>query len=113
MVLGGRSAWQLVAPRWSGPAARDQHGAPGSPARVAPPLAGGLVGVALALAPAAPAAAHASLVKTDPAEGQVLAEPQEGGSLTFDETVSATDGVQMYDARGRPSGRGHLRATPC
>ena len=65
-------------------------------------LAGGLAGVALALAPAAPASAHASLVKTDPAEGQVLAESPRVARLTFDETVSATaGGVQMYDARGK------------
>ena len=65
-------------------------------------LGGVLLGVALALAPAAPAAAHASLVKTDPAEGQVLAESPRVARLTFDETVSATaGGVQMYDARGK------------
>ena len=65
-------------------------------------LAGGLAGVALALAPAAPATAHASLVKTDPAEGQVLSESPRVARLTFDETVSATaGGVQMYDARGK------------
>ena len=59
--------------------------------------------VALALASASPAAAHASLVKTDPAEGQVLAESPRVARLTFDETVSATaGGVQMYDARGKP-----------
>ena len=60
------------------------------------------MGVALALAPAPPAAAHASLVKTDPAEGQVLAESPRVARLTFDETVSAAaGGVQMYDARGK------------
>ena len=65
-------------------------------------LAGGLAGVALALAPASPATAHASLVKTDPAEGQVLAESPRVARLTFDEAVSATaGGVQMYDARGK------------
>jgi len=65
-------------------------------------LAGGLVGVALALAPAEPAAAHASLVETDPAEGQVLSESPRVARLMFDETVSATaGGVQMYDARGK------------
>jgi len=65
-------------------------------------LAGGLVGVAVALAPAAPAAAHASLVETDPAEGQVLSESPRVARLMFDETVSATaGGVQMYDARGK------------
>ena len=64
-------------------------------------LASALVGVALALAPAAPASAHASLVRTDPAEGQVLAESPRVARLTFDETVSAqAGGVQMYDARG-------------
>ena len=96
------SASQQVAPRWCWyAAARDQHRAPGSPARWLRLLAGGLAGVALALAPASPAAAHASLVKTDPAEGQVLAESPRVARLTFDETVSAAaGGVQMYDARG-------------
>ena len=65
-------------------------------------LAGALVGTVLALAPAAPAAAHASLVKTDPAEGQVLARSPGEARLTFDETVSApAGGVKMYDARGK------------
>ena len=82
-------------------AARDQDSAPGSPARRLRLLAGGLVGVALALAPAAPAVAHASLVETDPADGQVLAESPGVARLTFNESVSATaGGVQMYDARG-------------
>ena len=59
------------------------------------------MGVALALAPAAPAVAHASLVETDPADGQVLAESPGVARLTFNESVSATaGGVQMYDARG-------------
>ena len=60
-----------------------------------------LAGVVLALAPAAPAAAHASLVETDPAEGQVLAESPGEARLTFDETVSvAASGVQVFDAQG-------------
>ena len=60
-----------------------------------------LAGVVLALAPAAPAAAHASLLETDPAEGQVLAESPGEARLTFDETVSVSaDGVQVFDAQG-------------
>jgi copper transport protein len=65
-------------------------------------LAGALVGLALVLAPAAPASAHASLVKTDPSEGQVLAESPGEARLTFNETVSApAGGVKMYDAQGK------------
>ena len=93
---------------------RRRHGAfPGTPPRVnsAAPrvrwrgwfglLASALVGVALALGSAAPAAAHASLVRTDPTDGQVLNKSPKVARLTFDETVSAqSGGVQMYDARG-------------
>ncbi len=64
-------------------------------------LASALVGVVLALAPASPAAAHASLVTTDPTEGQVLPESPGVARLTFDETVSVpAGGVQVFDASG-------------
>jgi len=64
-------------------------------------LASALVGVVLALAPASPAAAHASLVRTDPTEGQVLPESPGKARLTFDETVSVpAGGVQLFDADG-------------
>ncbi len=64
-------------------------------------LASALVGVVLALAPASPAAAHASLVRTDPTEGQVLPESPGVARLTFDETVSVpAGGVQLFDADG-------------
>lgn len=52
---------------------------------------------------AAPASAHASLVSTDPADGAVVAEAPDVVTFTFDEAVSlVADGVQVYDAAGRP-----------
>ncbi|KAA1418691.1 copper resistance protein CopC [Nocardioides humilatus] len=61
-------------------------------------LAGALMGLA-----AAPASAHASLVSSDPAEGEVLAEAPEQVTLTFDEPVTVVDdGVKAYDAAGDP-----------
>jgi copper transport protein len=68
----------------------------------------GLVATAAACAlfvvgPAGPAAAHATLVGSDPAEGAVLAAAPEEAVLTFDETVSLPpDGVQVFDAEGEP-----------
>jgi copper transport protein len=63
-----------------------------------------LVSVLAALAvalPAAPAAAHASLVSTNPAEGQVLAESPERLTLVFDESVSlSANGARLFDATG-------------
>ncbi len=61
-------------------------------------LAGLLVGSA-----GAPASAHASLVSSDPAEGELLAEAPDEVTLTFDEPVSVVDdGIQAYDAAGDP-----------
>jgi copper transport protein len=61
-------------------------------------LAGLLVGSA-----AAPASAHASLVSSDPAEGEVLTEAPDQVTLTFDETVAVVDdGIKAYDAAGDP-----------
>ena len=52
---------------------------------------------------AAPASAHATLVGTDPAEGEVLATTPDVVTFTFDEPVSLTaDGVQVFDAAGDP-----------
>ncbi|RHW28027.1 copper resistance protein CopC [Nocardioides immobilis] len=61
-------------------------------------LAGLLVGSA-----GAPASAHASLVSSDPAEGELLAEAPDEVTLTFDEPVSVVDdGIRAYDAAGDP-----------
>lgn len=63
-------------------------------------LAGLLALVGLS-ALAGPASAHANLVSTDPAAGQVLEAPPEQITLTFDETVTlSADGAQLYDATG-------------
>lgn len=64
-------------------------------------LAVALVAAAAVLGLAAPAAAHASLVRTDPAEGAVLASAPERIRFTFSEAVSAVpDSVQVFDAAG-------------
>lgn len=52
-------------------------------------------------APAGRAAAHATLVGTDPAAGSVLPTAPERASLRFDEPVSLpANGVQFFDAAG-------------
>lgn len=67
------------------------------------PLAVALVVVAAVLGLAAPADAHASLVRTDPAEGAVLAAAPERIRFTFSEAVAAVpDSVQVFDAAGEP-----------
>jgi copper transport protein len=50
---------------------------------------------------AAPASAHATLVSSDPAEGEVLAEAPDVVTFTFDEPVVLSEGsVQVFDAAG-------------
>jgi copper transport protein len=67
----------------------------------------GLVLVVLAAAlavvlPATPAAAHASLVDTDPVDGAVLPRAPEQVLFTFNETVRLTgQPITVYDADGR------------
>ncbi|MEU4156525.1 copper resistance protein CopC [Actinoplanes sp. NPDC026670] len=57
--------------------------------------------VALLLGTAQPVSAHADLVRSDPAQGAVLATAPTRILLTFDETVRGVpDGVQIFDARG-------------
>ena len=56
---------------------------------------------ALAVGTASPAAAHATLLETDPAEGAVLAEAPESVRLTFDEAVrTVPGGVQVFGPDG-------------
>ncbi len=66
----------------------------------------GLIALLQALvlvAGAAPASAHATLVSTDPAEGEVLAETPDVVTFTFDEPVSLTDeSIRVFDAAGEP-----------
>jgi len=64
-------------------------------------IAGVLALVGLLLG-AAPASAHASLVSTDPTEGQVLATAPDTATFTFDEPVRLqSGGVHVFDATGR------------
>lgn len=52
---------------------------------------------------AAPASAHATLVGSDPAEGEVLDAVPDVVTFTFDEAVSLpADAVQVFDATGEP-----------
>lgn len=65
------------------------------------PLAVVLIVAAAVLGLASPADAHASLVRTDPAEGAVLTAAPEQIRFTFSETVAAVpDSVQVFDAAG-------------
>jgi len=60
-----------------------------------------LVALALVLLGASPAAAHAELVETDPAEGAVVRTAPETVTLTFNETVRLTaQEVAVFDATG-------------
>lgn len=55
----------------------------------------------LAVGLTGPAAAHATLVSSDPADGAVLSAAPSTMTFTFDETVSLPDGgVQVFDADG-------------
>ena len=55
----------------------------------------------LVLASAAPAAAHATLIATDPAEGAVLETAPEQVTFTFDESVIGVPaGITVFDATG-------------
>jgi copper transport protein len=68
-------------------------------------VAGALLAMAFAalllLGLAEPAAAHATLVSTDPTQGQVLEEAPERVVFTFDEAVlGVPDAVQVFDAEG-------------
>lgn len=52
---------------------------------------------------AAPASAHATLVSSDPAEGEVVATVPDVVTFTFDEPVNLTaDAVRVFDAAGDP-----------
>src|SRR5687768_2025293 len=55
----------------------------------------------LVLASAAPAAAHATLIATDPAERAVLATAPEQVTFTFNESVIGVPaGITVFDATG-------------
>lgn len=65
-------------------------------------LAALLVSLSMVLG-ASPASAHATLIGTDPAEGEVLAETPDAVTFTFDEPVALTEeAIEVFDARGEP-----------
>lgn len=60
--------------------------------------------LAAAVLLAAPASAHAALIRTDPANGAVLAQAPEEVRLTFNEPVRLTaEAVRLFDATGSPA----------
>lgn len=62
-----------------------------------------LVAAIAVLGVAAPASAHATLVSSDPAEGEVLAEAPDQVAFTFDEPVQLVpSGLLAFDASGEP-----------
>ncbi|WP_293781203.1 copper resistance protein CopC [uncultured Aeromicrobium sp.] len=66
-------------------------------------LLAGLVACLLLVLAAVPANAHANLVDTDPADGQVVATAPETITVRFDEPISlAAAGNQLFDAQGEP-----------
>ncbi|MEU6968175.1 FixH family protein [Kitasatospora aureofaciens] len=73
----------------------------------------GLIGVlgallALMLAGAGPASAHATLDSTDPAQNSVVATAPQAVTLTFSETVSlSSDSVRVLDPAGKPVDTGN------
>ncbi len=77
-----------------------------SPGPRARALAGPVLAVLvllLVVGAAAPASAHATLVATDPAEGDVLDRVPDVVTFTFDESVTLpADAVQAFDAAGDP-----------
>ena len=69
------------------------------------------LGLALVAATASPAAAHASLISIDPADGARLDESPDHVTLTFTEPVSAElGGVRVLDATGATVHQGAARA---
>lgn len=61
----------------------------------------GLLGMALVIGSAGSASAHATLIDTDPGEGEVLATAPEQVQLTFDEPVRLQESaVRLFDASG-------------
>ena len=59
------------------------------------------LGALLLVVPASPAAAHATLVGSDPAQGAVLETAPEQVTFTFDETVIGVPaGIRVFDATG-------------
>ncbi|HEX2563327.1 MAG TPA: copper resistance protein CopC, partial [Acidimicrobiales bacterium] len=62
-----------------------------------------VAGAALALGPAGPAHAHASLESSSPAASSVLDEPPTDITLDFDEPVTAqADGIRLLDSSANP-----------
>ena len=80
---------------------RAHHDARRGARRGAAALLVALLAALTLLAGAAPASAHATLVSSDPTEGEVLTETPDVVTFTFDEPVSLTaEAVQVFDAQG-------------
>jgi copper transport protein len=77
------------------------------------PLAAILLGIVIALAaPAAPAGAHAALVRTSPVQGSVVDQPPNEIVVTFSEAVTQVkDKIQVVGPDGRRVDQGQSRVT--
>jgi copper transport protein len=72
--------------------------------------AAAVLGMLLVVAAASPAAAHAELLRTDPADGARLEQPPTEVSLVFSEPVSADlGGLQVVDADGTRADEGAVQ----
>ncbi|WP_209721147.1 copper resistance protein CopC [Marmoricola sp. OAE513] len=66
------------------------------------PVLTALLALIGAVLTAGPASAHATLIGTDPTEGQVLASAPPSVTFSFDEPVRSSDGgVRLFDAAGK------------
>lgn len=64
-------------------------------------ISAGLAALLLAVAPVAPAAAHASLISSSPADGAVVEDAPDSVELTFSEAVASPAYVVVTDPHGR------------
>jgi methionine-rich copper-binding protein CopC len=69
-------------------------------------LSAGLAALLLVLAPAAPAAAHAALISSSPADGAVVETLPDTVELTFSEAVATPAYVVVTDPHGRTASVG-------
>lgn len=104
----------LRLPRIADPSAAPAHGTGGGHLRWLRVVAVLLIGLAVVLSGAAPAAAHAELTSTSPVSGSVLAEAEAPSEvvLTFTENVAVeADGVRILDSGGDRRDAGDASAT--
>jgi methionine-rich copper-binding protein CopC len=74
-------------------------------------LSAGLAALLLAVAPAAPATAHAALVSSSPPDGAVVETLPDAVELTFSEAVATPAYVVVTDPHGRTVSAGEAQVT--